>query len=309
MARSTPRATPVRRSPPTRRVVQVLDHLVAHPHTRYGLSQLTRELELSKPTCLGILTDLVDAGYLMRDPTDATYGLGPALVVAGRAAQQGFAAGPVAHRHLAALASELGCTCTASAVVGDRIAVLDVAEAATVEVRPSAGAARVGEVYPFAPPVGLMYVLWDTDERLRRWLSREPTLPVDLDHDRLRRVVDECRTSGYLVEALTRGGRRLYALMAGVVAHDLAPEMREVLGELVSSPGDRVILDDEWEPAVRPVNLLAAPVHDADGHQCLVVTAHPERELDRAQAFDHGRALVATAEAITAELGGAGPTR
>ncbi|WP_138998141.1 IclR family transcriptional regulator [Rhodococcus zopfii] len=294
-----------RRSPPTERVVQVLDHLVAHPGARFGLSELARELGLSKPTCLGILGALVDAGYLMRDPAGKTYGLGPALIVAGRAAQRGFAAGPVAHKHLAELSARFDAACTASAVVGDRIAVLDV-----VGPRGATATARVGEVYPFAPPVGLMYVLWDTDQRLERWLRREPTLPVHLDRPRLQRVVDECRRTGYLVESFTPGGRRLYALMAGVVAHDLAPELRELLGELVSSPGERVLFPEEG-PAGRPlaVNLIAAPAFDPDGHQSLVLVLHVEDEIDAAEIARRGAALVEAADAITAELGGRRPER
>lgn len=288
-----------RRSPPTERVVQVLDHLVARPGLRFGLSELSRELDLSKPTCLGILTALTDAGYLIRDPVDKTYGLGPALIVAGRAAQRGFASGPVAHRHLAALSAEFGVMCTASAVVGDRIAILDVVGGAGTPV------ARVGEVYPFAPPVGLMYVLWDTDDRIDRWLAREPTLPVTVERTHLRAVIDECRRTGYLVESLTPGGRRLYALMAGVVSHDLAPEMREMLAELVSSPGERVLLPGTLdEGGTHRVNLIAAPAFDPDGHQSLVLALHLEREADRAEIERCGTALVAAADAITADLGG-----
>ncbi|WP_068158818.1 IclR family transcriptional regulator [Rhodococcus phenolicus] len=300
-----PAAGSARRSPPTERVVQVLDHLVAHPDTRFGLSELARELDLSKPTCLGILSALVDAGYLMRDPVGKTYGLGPALIVAGRAAQRGFAVGPVAHRHLAELGARFDAACTASAVVGDRVAVLDV-----VGPRGATAAASVGEVFPFAPPVGLMYVLWDTDERLERWLAREPTLPVRLDRPRLQRVVDECRRTGYLVESLTPGGQRLFALMAGVVAHDLAPELRELLGELVSSPGERVLFPEE-APAgeLLAVNLLAAPAYDPDGHQSLVVVLHVEDEIDAGEIARRGAALVAAADAITAELGGRRPER
>lgn len=300
-----PEAGSARRSPPTERVVQVLDHLVAHPGSRFGLSELARELDLSKPTCLGILTALVDAGYLMRDPVGKTYGLGPALIVAGRAAQRGFAVGPVAHKHLADLSVRFDAACTASAVVGDRIAVLDV-----VGPRGATAAARVGEVYPFAPPVGLMYVLWDTDERLDRWLRREPTLPVQLDRPHLQRVVDECRRTGYLVESLTRGGRRLYTLMAGVVAHDLAPELRELLGELVSSPGERVLLPSAMPAAqVHAVNVIAAPAYDPDGHQSLVLALHVEGEIEAEEIARRGEALVAAADAITAELGGRRPGR
>ncbi|WP_241387142.1 helix-turn-helix domain-containing protein [Rhodococcus sp. CH91] len=298
----------VRRSPPTERVVEILDHFVARPGCRYGLSELARELGLSKPTCLGILTVLTEAGYLVRDPVGKTYGLGPALVVAGRAAQQGFSSGAVAHRHLGPLAAQFHVLCTASAVVGDRIVVLEVAGEG--HARGAAAAARVGEVYPFAPPVGLMYVLWDTDERMEEWLRREPTLPVDVDREHLRRVVAECRRTGYLAESLTRGGRRLYALMAGVISHDLAPEMREMLAELVSSPGERVLLPDAFASgASHAVNLVAAPAFDADGHQSLVLAMHVERELDAAALERYGQALVAAADAITTELGGRRPVR
>ena len=49
---------PGRSSPPTARVVAVLDFLARHPHDTFGLSELARRLDLSKPTCLGILTTL-----------------------------------------------------------------------------------------------------------------------------------------------------------------------------------------------------------------------------------------------------------
>ena len=60
-----------------------------------------------------------------------------------------------------------------------------------------------------------MFVLWD-DDALGRWLAKEPTIPLRTDTQRLDRVIAECRSSGYLVERLTPGGRRLYALMAGM---------------------------------------------------------------------------------------------
>ena len=59
---------PARRtSPPTERVVAVLDFLAQHPHDRFGLSELARQLGLSKPTCLGVVSTLTDSGYLVRD--------------------------------------------------------------------------------------------------------------------------------------------------------------------------------------------------------------------------------------------------
>jgi DNA-binding IclR family transcriptional regulator len=293
-----------RRSPPTERVVQVLDFLVSRKEHRFGLSELARTLDISKPTCLGILTELVRGGYLVRDPIAKSYGLGPALIAAGRAAQQGFAAGPVARRHLAALSAEYRTTCTASAVVGDRIAVLELTSPPGVRA-----AAKVGEMYPFAPPVGLMYVLWDGEDALQSWLRREPTLPVRLDRERLRKVVEECSKTGYLVETLTPVGQRLHTLMAGVAAHDLPTELRDVLGEMVSSLGERVHLDAEHADsgAAHPVSLIAAPTYDAEGHQAMVLTLYVGAELASDDIARRGKALVAAADAITQEVGGRRP--
>ncbi|MFC7449531.1 IclR family transcriptional regulator [Rhodococcus daqingensis] len=297
-----------RRSPPTERVVQVLDYLVARQDQRFGLSELARALSISKPTCLGILSALVAGGYLTRDPVAKTYGLGPALIAAGRAAQRGFAVGPIARTQLDRLAAEFGSVCSASAVVGDRIMILEVATPSGV--KSGRTAVKVGQAYPFAPPVGLMYVLWSVDRELEAWLRREPTLPVVLDRDLLGQVVEDCREAGYLVERLTPMGRRLFSLMQGVAGQDLPSEIRELLGEMVSSLGERVYLGRELAADTEyPVSLIAAPTYDADGHQALVLTLDVGSSISGAEIARRGKALVAAADAVTAEVGGRWPER
>lgn len=294
-----------RRSPPTERVIAVVGHLVAARGRRFGLSELARELGISKPTCLGIVTELTAAGYLVRDPRTLTYGLGPALIAAGRVAQESFVAGELARRHLAPLAERYGATCTASAVVGEEIMVLEV-----VAAPGAAPSVRVGERYPFAPPVGLMYVLWAPDRELEGWLAREPTLPVRMDHGSLRRVVEQCRATGYLVESLTPAGMRLHSLLAGVAAYELPREVRALVGEVVSSLGERVYLGAEPSPRKRhPVNVIAAPTYDADGGQELVLTLHVGAAVTGAEIARRGTALAAAGDAVTAGLGGVVPVR
>src|ERR1700754_2565215 len=85
-----------RASPPTKRVVAVLDFLAGHPHDRFGVSELARRLGLSKPTCLGIVTALTESDYLVRDSQDKTYRLGPALIALGHSAQESLRVGPAA---------------------------------------------------------------------------------------------------------------------------------------------------------------------------------------------------------------------
>ncbi len=296
--------TSARRSPPTQRIVALLDHFVTHGGARLGLSELARATGLAKPTCLGIVGSLVDAGYLVCDPEDKTYALGPALIAAGAVARRNFAAADVAGRRLSELSQRYGAACTASAVVGGEVMVL-------VGTGPGDRPDRAwtGQRYPFAPPVGLMYVLWDSDEALERWLRTPPTLPVRLDHDHLRAVTAECRQRGYLVEGLTDRGRRLYSLMAGVAAYDLPAEVRELVGELASTLGERVYLGADLSArGTHPVSLIAAPTFDGDGRQELVLTLGVDAAITGAGIARRGRALVAVADAVTAEVGGRRPS-
>lgn len=288
-----------RRSAPTQRVVAVLDFFVDNRGRRAGLSELARALHLAKPTCLGILTELTAAGYLTRDPRTRSYGPGPALIAAGRVAQDGFTVASLARPELERLSTKYRTTCTASAIVGERISVLE---------STGPGMVRVGASYHFAPPVGLMYVLWDTDAAFDAWLATPPSVPLEQDETRLRRIVAECRERGYLVESMTGAGRRLYSLLAGVAAHDLPDDLREAVAELVTSLGERVYLGSDLRPRKEhPVSLLAAPTYDADGRQQLVLTMYVGASITGADIARRGTALVAAADAVTAAAGGHKP--
>ena len=292
-----------RASPPTERVVAVLDFLARHPHDRFGVSELARRLGLSKPTCLGIVTTLTDSDYLVRDSGDKTYRLGPALIALGHTAQESLRVDPAARAELRRLSAISGTTAALSAVIDDRITVLELVGPPGADV-----GVRVGQSYPFAPPVGLMFVLWD-DVALRDWLTKEPTIPLRTDGDRMDRVVDECRRTGYLVERLTPGGRRLYALMSGM-SNRLPDELQALLGELIADIGERVHLRSENPPGGRQrhdISVISAPVFDHHQRQAMVVSLQIGRALTDAEIAKRGRALTTTADVLTSRLGGTKP--
>ena len=292
-----------RASPPTDRVVRILDFLAGRPDERFGVSELARRIGLSKPTCLGIVTSLAEAGYLVRDAADKTYRLGPSLITLGHKAQESLRVSPAAREELRRLSARFGVTAALSGVIDDRITLLDLV--APVGARPGV---EVGQSYPFAPPVGLMFVLWD-DEAERSWLAKEPTIPLRTHSDRLNRVIAKCRVDGYLVERLTPGGRRLYSLMAGMSSH-LPDELRALLGELVSDIGERVYLRDESGSAGRKrhdISVISAPVYDHYQRQVMVTSMHIGKSLTDNEIVERAGALVATADAVTAQLGGAKP--
>jgi DNA-binding IclR family transcriptional regulator len=283
-------------------VVTVLDFLAHHPHDQFGLSDLARRLNLSKPTCLGIVTTLADCGYLLRDSKTKTYRLGPALIALGHTAQESMRVNPAAREALRALSQEFDTTAALSAVVEDRITLLEMVT--PPGIRP---AVQVGQSYPFAPPVGLMFVLWD-DRALEAWLSRTPTIPLRTASDRLDRVVAECRRSGHLVELLTPGGRRLYALMAGM-SSTLPDELKALLGERISDIGERVYLPGEaGSEAQHDVSVISAPVFDHHGRQAMVVSLQIGRPLADSEITAHAQGLMTAAAKLTAQLGGLRPS-
>jgi DNA-binding IclR family transcriptional regulator len=293
--------SPGRASPPTARVVSILDFLARHPRDRFGLSELARRLGLSKPTCLGIATTLTESGYLVRDSADKTYRLGPALISLGHIAQESLRVDPAAREELRRLSATTGTTAALSAVIDDRITLLEIVGPADTDV-----GVHVGQSYPFAPPVGLMFVLWD-DAALDDWLAKEPTIPVRTDNQRLHRVIAECRRSGYLVERLTPGGRRLYALMAGMSSR-LPDELRALLGEMIADIGERVYLRSEARASGarrrHDISVISAPVFDHHRRQAMVVSLQIGRALTDTEISTHARALMATADVLTARLGG-----
>ncbi|BBX84751.1 IclR family transcriptional regulator [Mycolicibacterium aubagnense] len=292
-----------RASPPTARVVAVLDFLASHPHEQFGLSELARRLDLSKPTCLGIVTTLADAGYLVRDAAEKTYRLGPRLITLGHTAQESMRISPAARAELRRLSEAFNATAALSAVIDDRITLLEL-----VAPHGSPEPVQVGQSYPFAPPVGLMFVLWD-ERAVRDWLAKEPTIPLRTDSARLERVIAECRESGYLVERLTPGGRRLYAMMAGM-SSNLPDELRVLLGELVSDIGERVYLPSESSGRTKhDISVIAAPVFDHHQRQVLVLSLQIGRALTDAEISKRARGLVAAAATLTAQLGGSQPGR
>jgi DNA-binding IclR family transcriptional regulator len=292
-------------------VVAILDFLAGRPEERFGVSELARRLGLSKPTCLGIVTALTDAGYLVRDAADKTYRLGPSLITLGHRAQESMRVSPAAREELRRLSARYSVTAGLSAVIDDRITLLDL-------VSPSGAkpGVEVGQSYPFAPPVGLMFVLWD-DEAVRNWLAKEPTVPLHpsrSEPDRLQRVIERCRADGYLAERLTPAGRRLYSMMAGMTS-TLPDELRALLGELVSDIGERVHLPDDTAKGGRrrstrfDISVISAPVYDHYRRQVMVASMHIGKALTDNEIRDRAKALMATADAVTAQLGGTAPQR
>lgn len=95
-------------SQPTARALAILDLLMANPHQAFGLTEMTRRLNLNKATCHAILTTMANYGFLVQHPKTKAYRLGPSIIAAGNAAFAQFPVLEYARPELEALQNDLG---------------------------------------------------------------------------------------------------------------------------------------------------------------------------------------------------------
>ena len=296
--------TTERSSPPTRRVVNVLNLLAEDPGRALTLTVIAAQSAITPATCLGILNELAQAAYVVRHP-DRTYSLGGALVSVGAAARDSRAGVSRARIELRALGEELGRLCTASSVIGDEIVVLDVAGPVTEE----SPLVRIGSRFPFLAPVGLVNAAWHSDAVITRWLERAPVELPKKKLARLRAVIASARQQGYMVERLTNVEANLHQILPMAFANAGSDATRRALAEALLIFADRDYLTNELErPATSSVSVICAPCFDADGRPELVLGVYVmEVKVTIAAVRRMAARLRAACDAVTTSIGGRDP--
>ena len=290
-----------RKSPPTERVVQILNLLADAPRERLTLTRIAADLDLSKPTCLGILTALTEAEFVTRDDAK-TYGLGPALLRLGSAAESGLANVDLVRPYLTGLHEQVGMSCILTAVHGDHIVILDRVGPGTIGDRRD----LIGERFPFAPPLGLANVAWEHDRVVDAWLARTPLAPLPEGDHAVRTLIAGAREHGYLIETLNVSTTSSLVL-ANLLASDMPQRIiDEIRGHLPPVDWSEFVatmpVDSE---AVLPVANIGAPILDRRGRQQYTLTLIPERAdatVGRCRAW--AAAVVQTAQDASTALRG-----
>ncbi|EID79243.1 MULTISPECIES: IclR family transcriptional regulator [Rhodococcus] len=295
-----------RKSPPTERVVQILNLLADTPRERLTLTQVSAALDLNKPTCLGILTALTDAEFVTRDAAKS-YGLGPALLRLGSAAESGLANLDLVRPFVTALHDRLGISCVLSAAHDGHIVILDRLGAAMAGDRRD----LVGERLPLAPPLGLVNIAWEHDTVVDAWLSRPPLLPLvagdeAAGDESVRAIIDGGRRRGYIIECLRTSGTSTVVL-ASLLSSGLPQRIiDELCRHLPPTDWSEYLLTEPIDAtATIPVAHISAPIFDRHGSQQYTLTLVPERvDATMAQCTQWATALVDSAQHASIALGG-----
>lgn len=270
----------------------LLEFLAARPSESFSLSELARRLEVNKATTHAIASALAASGYLLRHPVDKTYSLGPALIAIGNAAgERQFEIVDHARPEMDRLSSDLGLDCVASAAMGDHIVLL----ARSGETEPLSLSVPVGQRLPLVPPLGTVFVAWESSSAIDEWLRRLGPRSGNTSLTRYRQAVAAVRRRGYSLglEPGPGGVRPIRAL------RDAAVEIVE------EYPHDEYILLELEKAASYRLSHIAAPVFGADGRVALALTLMGFRQqLTADQVPRHAQRLIEVTLAVTKSIHG-----
>jgi DNA-binding IclR family transcriptional regulator len=252
-----------RSSPQTLRVVAVVELLTGLDEGGGAtMTEIARALDLNQATCVHMLAALTTAGFVVREPGDRRYHLGPALAEPGRRAASRYPRLAAARVEMAALSEEFGLPCVAFAREADHARLV---QHTWPQGQPPL-AVKVGETVPLTPPLGLVFVAWGDDEGFEAWLRLSPEAGTgtgagaEADHLRSQRAA--VRRLGFVAEMAPPEDDR--HRLAGVIVDRASPYRDRQLHDLLTGRGE-LVLTDLGGDAPWPVTSIGAPVLDPAG--------------------------------------------
>lgn len=259
-----------RPSPQTERVVNLFEHLAGAANGGMTVAEVSRHLSVHKASCHSMLSELLRAGWLLRDPVRKTYQLGPALVRLGREAASRYPALVLARPVMAELSAATGAHCIAFAVGDDYSTAVD-------QVRSPHGGGHpmpIGTQIPHRPPYGASIITWSEPGPRERWLTE---LPEDV-RDRYRQALAAAEQRGYAVGLHILPDLRLQEL--ALIVRDA--EVRSTrLSRLAQELTDELIHTEEWFPvSLAPdhsyeVSHIDSPILEPESRVALMLSLVP----------------------------------
>lgn len=198
-ARTAP--TPAARSlaPAVDNAFAILDCLAAHPKG-IGVSELSRQLGLSKSSCFNILATMLRHGAVEKRGASAAWHLGPKLVELGTTTRRGYSGRSGVRAVLQTLVDEVRLICLVGQVLGDHAGIVVLDRVYPRKHGPEAVNVPIGEVYPLtAPAMGRAVLAAYDDEEVRDLLTSAKGYASRTRQAQLLAALETVRNRGYAV--------------------------------------------------------------------------------------------------------------
>ena len=282
-------------SPPTRRVVEIIELLAERRDGTTRLSDIVKALDLNQATAFAIMKELVDTGWVTRDPGTKAFAIGGALVgLVKQLDQYGSSLTAAAY----AATADTGYATSVSERAGSQLVI--VAFVAGANGPDAQWDPEVGDRLPFAAPFGPAFAAWEPDDERRAWVERSGVHSPAF-HAQLEQFLDDTSSQGYSVERLSPEMVSALPAMTKLQAEALSDSMRDhldqVLLEMTGSPAPPVGASGRQR---HYVGSITVPVFNSGGRVTHNIGVHPFADLTARKIEQIGQRLRRSAALITA---------
>lgn len=248
-------------SPPTRRVLDVLESLAAASQGATA-SELARGCGISTSTCALILAELESRRYVARRD-ERRYVLASGLFTIVHGLREQYPLLDVGRHALEELGATVGAACSLTEIHSTGLLVLDIAGHSTDEQH------AVGQLLPIVAPFGSVAMAWQDTDAIDRWLrTSRPRMTLE-DMQRHRNVLSAIRKRGYGVwrfdESLPSLRDRIDTLLDATTLVAEGATVANQLGVLLTQTSLESITD-VIETRLHEAEFIVVPIFGAD-HQ------------------------------------------
>ena len=267
--------------------------LGSHPARAFSLSEIARELGISRATGHAILTTLAAHHWVVRDTATAAYSCGPGIASLAKPASD-----RIFHGILQDLAESTGTQTFLARRDANTILVVD-------SVGESASGMRIerGLRMPLVAPFGRDYIAYSPASSQRAWLQGIGK-PSAMLSRRITAVINEIRERGYAVERLSREYVRVYTALRAL-GGDAEPDA--ITARLARAFADLTVIDvlsaELTENSTHSIATVSAPILDEDGVASMSITAAPFANLAAVEVEKLGGQVRDAAQRIEAIAG------
>jgi len=292
-------------SQPTARALAILDLLMANPHQAFGLTEMTRRLNLNKATCHAILTTMANYGFLVQHPKTKAYRLGPSIIAAGNAAFAQFPVLEYARPELERLQNEIGC---GFAVTG-RSKLHMVLLALYGKAGSLIDSFQLGLRLPNTAPVAACFTAFSPAKYLEAWLTRAHESRGGYNErldQKLRVAAIAIRARGYEVTLKTKAEEELTRELSRIHNSWSLTELEDAANKYQHDLCDEFYHLDRVDPKTRyEISTISVPVFVyGDVPVMCFVAGSFDKSMTGARIEEIAERMKASAERVTALASG-----
>jgi len=247
-------------SQPTARALAILDLLMANPHQAFGLTEMTRRLNLNKATCHAILTTMANYGFLVQHPKTKAYRLGPSIIAAGNAAFAQFPVLEYARPELESLQQDLDVGFAVTGRSKRHMVLL----ALYGKAQPLIDSFQLGLRLPNTAPVSACFTAFSPAKHLEAWLTRAHESRGEYNEkldQKLRVALIAIRARGYEVTLKTKAEAELTRELARIHSSWSLTELEDAANRYQHDLCDEYFHLDRIDPKARyDVSTISVPV-------------------------------------------------